>query len=368
MRTILIILVSLILCGANASAQDLDAVRIEKDWNKIVNYVAGAYTKAWIEANKEQCQQPYKTYIDNIEPKYREVNLEFDAENFSKEIKEIWAGAYDGLTKPILELKGNTNHKNDIEYLLEIHYNAAKKTGSLKATKEEIRSFLQKNYGLNNTEHVSDNESTEIISKGSIGSILPFIITALVSILLSVAVVYILFRRYASDNKRRIREIKDMLERQESKLDRLKYPSDKESHQTKKEDAVEEQITENKQIPKSNTEPSSETSNSKVATENIDKNINEVRSITARVKRSGYLQENDTIKAVYTINIQNENTGTFTFSGNEKFAFNNIDAIFSGICDYSGNGSQCIKTEQPGKCELENGLWRVTKKAIVKFK
>lgn len=65
---------------------------------------------------------------------------------------------------------------------------------------------------------------------------------------------------------------------------------------------------------------------------------------------------------------KNGNIGFFEFCGNQEGALGNFSAIFDNVCDYEGDPSRAKKiiNIEPGQVELNEGYWKVSKKAKIK--
>lgn len=65
---------------------------------------------------------------------------------------------------------------------------------------------------------------------------------------------------------------------------------------------------------------------------------------------------------------KNGNIGFFEFCGNQEGALGNFSAIFDNVCDYEGDPTRAKKiiNIEPGQVELNEGYWKVSKKAKIK--
>ncbi len=74
-------------------------------------------------------------------------------------------------------------------------------------------------------------------------------------------------------------------------------------------------------------------------------------------------------EAQYELELTTANESTFTYCGDLVTACSNRDAIFDGVCQLIGNiqSATKISTIEKGTAALENGKWKVIKKAIIKF-
>jgi hypothetical protein len=100
-------------------------------------------------------------------------------------------------------------------------------------------------------------------------------------------------------------------------------------------------------------------------------------SIKSEVKylkqRNGNIfnQTSDSPEGSYfqAFNIKNDRA-SFKFSGNEDYAINNKNEVFDDVCEVSGStlNARTIQNEENGEITLQDGKWKVTKKARIKFK
>jgi hypothetical protein len=100
------------------------------------------------------------------------------------------------------------------------------------------------------------------------------------------------------------------------------------------------------------------------------------QSVKSEVKylkqRNGNIfnQTSDNPEGCYFLafNIKNDRA-SFKFSGNEDYAINNKNEVFDDVCEVSGStlNARTIKNEANGEITLEDGKWKVTKKARIKF-
>lgn len=74
-------------------------------------------------------------------------------------------------------------------------------------------------------------------------------------------------------------------------------------------------------------------------------------------------------EAQYELEQTTANESTFTYCGNFEKACSNSEPIFDGVCQLIGNirSATKITTIEKGTATLENGKWKVTKKATLKF-
>lgn len=74
-------------------------------------------------------------------------------------------------------------------------------------------------------------------------------------------------------------------------------------------------------------------------------------------------------EAQYELEQTTANESIFTYCGDFMTACSNRDAIFDGVCQLIGNirSASKITTIEKGTATLENGKWKVTKKATLKF-
>lgn len=74
-------------------------------------------------------------------------------------------------------------------------------------------------------------------------------------------------------------------------------------------------------------------------------------------------------EAQYELEQTTANESIFTYCGDFMTACSNRDAIFDGVCQLIGNirSATKITTIEKGTATLENGKWKVTKKATLKF-
>lgn len=74
-------------------------------------------------------------------------------------------------------------------------------------------------------------------------------------------------------------------------------------------------------------------------------------------------------EAQYELEQTTANESIFTYCGDFMTACSNRDAIFDGVCQLIGNirSATKITTIEKGTATLENGKWKVIKKAIIKF-
>lgn len=73
--------------------------------------------------------------------------------------------------------------------------------------------------------------------------------------------------------------------------------------------------------------------------------------------------------AQYELSQISTNEVVFKYCGNFETAYSNREAIFDGVCQLIGNIQSATKitTLENGTATLENGKWKVTKKATLKF-
>ena len=74
-------------------------------------------------------------------------------------------------------------------------------------------------------------------------------------------------------------------------------------------------------------------------------------------------------EAQYELEQTTANESIFTYCGDFMTACSKRDAIFDGVCQLIGNirSASKITTIEKGTATLENGKWKVTKKATLKF-
>lgn len=74
-------------------------------------------------------------------------------------------------------------------------------------------------------------------------------------------------------------------------------------------------------------------------------------------------------EAQYELERTSTNEALFTYCGDFETACSNRDAVFDGVCQLIGNIQLAtkIRTIEKGTAALENGKWKVIKKAIIKF-
>ena len=85
----------------------------------------------------------------------------------------------------------------------------------------------------------------------------------------------------------------------------------------------------------------------------------------------GIMRECDQTTAQYRLLELKDNTAKFEFCGNIEKAVKNSDTVFDYVADIQGetNNATTITTAECGKVQhLEDGQWKVIKKAILKFK
>ena len=92
-------------------------------------------------------------------------------------------------------------------------------------------------------------------------------------------------------------------------------------------------------------------------------------SLYAKTFKNGLLKECSREEADFEIFNIDGDTARFEFCGNETKAISNSDSTFDDICDREGilDGATAINNIVSGEVRRQDGKWKVTKKAKIKF-